>query len=586
MELPRQDRQPVRPQLGLWDAVSIIIGIVIGAAIFKSPQFIMNNVSGPSWGLAAWALGGVLSLIGALCYAELASTYPRSGGDYVYLSRAYGSWCGFLFGWAQLAVILTASIGTMAFVFGDYALTLWKPPGTVVSDEHAAVVKTLTKEQNDLLDKLREPAQKATPEQLEALNALSPEQRELLDQYRPRGTGVEPQELDLLRTLSPGQVAALQEVKQRDLARDLWTALLAAAAVVVLTVTNILGVVLGKWTQNLLSLLKVVGLGAIVYTGFKYGSHTDITAFTNPVSKEASFGLAMIFVLYAFGGWNDAAFVTAEVRNRRNIVRALLLGTAAITVIYLAVNVAYLLALGFDGMRQSWTVAADVGKLAFPDDPERGATAISVLVLVSALGAINGLVFTGSRVYSTLGAEHSVFALLGRWSPRLGSPVWALLIQAAISLAMIVGVGTAPGRYAIDWCMINLGLASMPWKQYFGGFDTLVSGTAPVFWGFFLLSGLSLFALRQQDRHIARPFSVPLFPLLPLIFCGMCFYMLYKAIAYAQYISLIGVIPLAVGLPLYRLSKRREPEADQPNGPQPFQRPMPETLLAREGDSH
>jgi amino acid transporter len=465
MERAREGKGAVPARLGLFDAVSIIVGIVIGATIYKSPQLIMSSVTSPAWGLGAWALGGVLSLIGALCYAELASTYPRSGGDYVYLSRAFGRWCGFLFGWAQLAVILTASIGAMAFVFGDYAVRVWEPPESVAS-------------------------------------------------------------------------------------REVWTALLAAAAVAVLSLTNILGVVLGKWTQNLLSLVKVVGLGAIVVVGFKHGQ-ADVLAAPAPAGTT-SFGMAMIFVLYAYGGWNDAAFVAAEVRNRRNITRALLLGTALVTVIYLAVNVAYLRALGFDGMRASWTVAADVGKMVPGVD---GARAISVLVMVSALGAINGLIFTGSRVYAALGAENSIFALLGRWSPLFGSPAWALLIQAAIALAMIAGVGTPFGRDAIDAAMLRLVHEKMPWDRYFGGFDTLVSGTAPVFWGFFLLSGLSLFALRQRDPDIERPFRVPLFPLLPLIFCGTCAYMLYSAIDYAKYVALIGAVPLAVGLPLYWLSR-------------------------------
>src|SRR5262249_4256054 len=153
--------------LSLWDAVSIIIGIVIGVTIYKSPQLIMANVSSPAMGLFAWALGGALSLVGALCYAELATTYPRSGGDYVYLSRAFGDWCGFLFGWGQLAVLLTASIGSMAFVFGDYAVGL----------------------------------------------------------------------------LGLGSAENATE-------KELWTALLAAGAVLFLSLTNVLGVILGKWTQN------------------------------------------------------------------------------------------------------------------------------------------------------------------------------------------------------------------------------------------------------------------------------------------------------------------------------------------------
>jgi APA family basic amino acid/polyamine antiporter len=250
------------------------------------------------------------------------------------------------------------------------------------------------------------------------------------------------------------------------------------------------------------------------------------------------------------------------VRNRRNIPRALLLGTALITVIYLAVNVAYLQALGFEKMRASGTVAADVGQMAFGDNASR---AISVLVMVSALGAINGLIFTGSRVYSTLGAENSIFALLGRWSPRFGSPVWALLVQSVISVAMIAGVGTPFGRDAIDVGMERLGGEKMPWARYFGGFDTLLAGTAPVFWAFFLLSGLSLFALRQRDPDIERPFRVPLFPLLPLIFCGTCAYMLYSAIDYAKYVALIGAVPLAVGLPLYWISRRTVSDGIKPD---------------------
>jgi amino acid transporter len=137
--------------------------------------------------------------------------------------------------------------------------------------------------------------------------------------------------------------------------------------------------------------------------------------------------------------------------------------------------------------------------------------------------------------------------------------VWTLVIQALIALAMIGCVGLQCGRDAIDWCMIQAGLSPMPWARYFGGFDTLLSGTAAVFWAFFLMSGLSLFALRQRDRGILRPFSVPLFPLVPLIFCSTCCYMLYSAIAYAPYISLIGVVPLVIGLPLYELSRRITP---------------------------
>src|SRR5437588_2447369 len=124
MDSPEKQTEPIRPQLGLWETVSIIIGIVIGAGIYETVPLVFKNVPNGWTALGVWVAGGLLSLVGALCYAELASTYPRSGGDYVYLTRAFGPWMGFLFGWANLVVIRTGNIGMMGYVFGDYAVKL------------------------------------------------------------------------------------------------------------------------------------------------------------------------------------------------------------------------------------------------------------------------------------------------------------------------------------------------------------------------------------------------------------------------------------------------------------------------------
>ncbi len=445
----------------MWDAVSIIVGIVVGTAIFKSPTFVFQNVAGPWQALAVWLLGGFLSLIGALCYAELATTYPRSGGDYEYLNRAYGRPVGFLFGWAQLVAILTGSIGAMAYAFADYAARLWELPSSLI----------------------------------------------------------------------------------------VW---LAAAAVVAVTLTNLLGVIAGKVTQNILSVTKIAGLMVVVVAGFMWGS---VAEFAVPVRVQTEgLGLAMVFVLYAFGGWNDAAFVAAEVRNRRrNIPMALLLGISGITGVYLLVNAAFLLVLGFEGAQQTMTPASDMMGRVWG---EWGAKAVSLLVMISALGAINGMILTGSRIYASLGNDHRMFAWLGRWNRRLGAPVGALVAQGVFALALIFAVGTDQGRLAIDYGLIKIGLRGLPWEKYFGGFDTLVAGTAPIFWAFFLLTGISLLVLRLRDPGRERPFSAPLFPLTPLVFCGVCLYMLYSSLDYARSLALIGLVPLAFGLPLYWISQR------------------------------
>jgi amino acid transporter len=447
-------------RLSPWDGVSIIIGIVVGVSIFESPRIIFSNVSGPVSALAVWVLGGVLSLIGALCYAELTTTYPQSGGDYAYLKRAYGNWVGFLFGWAQLVAILTGSIGAMAYVFANYGGRLF---GLPADSSHA------------------------------------------------------------------------------------W---LAASVVGTLAIANLFGVVVGKSVQNLLTLLKLFGVFCIIVAGLVFGGDSSLA----PAAVQGpGFGLAMILVLYAYGGWNDAAFVAAEVRDRqRNLPRVLLIGTGSITVIYLLVNAGYLWALGFEGARNSQAPAADVLRQALGPLGER---AMSVLVMISALGAVNGMLYTGSRVYASLGADHRVFAFLGRWNPYLRTPIWSIIVPALIAVAMICGVGTAGGRDVLDRALQTIGLSPLPWDQYGAGFETLVAGTAPVFWLFFLLTGLSLFVLRSKDRDVARPFRVPLFPVTPVIFCLTSVYMLYSSLIYARQLALIGIIPLIIGLPLYWISR-------------------------------
>jgi amino acid transporter len=461
MEAPANGTHPVQARLSLWDAVSIIIGIVIGAGIYETPPLVFKNVSGPWVGLGVWALAGLLCLCGALCYAELATTYPRIGGDYVYLTRAFGPWVGFLFGWAQLGVIITGSIGMMGYVFADYAARLWD--------------------------------------------------------------------------LGPG-----------------WTFLFAASAVAALSLLNALGVVIGKSAQNVLSAAKVLGLGGILAAGL-FARQSGPWMAPDAAPGTTSLGFALILVLYTYGGWNDAAFVAAELTNRRrNIPLALLLGTGFIALIYVAVNAAYLSTLGFEGARQSQAIAADALKQLLGDN---GARVMSALVMVSALGAINGLIFTGARVYSAMGAEHSVFAWLGRWQPRLGVPLWSLLAQAVISIALMAIVGTPAGRESVDRVLTGLGFGAASWGGH-GGFEALLDCTAPIFWLFFLGTGLSLFVLREKDRWVERPFSVPLYPIVPILFCNMCAYMLYSATTYAGQKTLVGVAPLLIGLPLYWLSRR------------------------------
>ncbi|HHK41622.1 MAG TPA: APC family permease, partial [Planctomycetaceae bacterium] len=261
-------------------------------------------------------------------------------------------------------------------------------------------------------------------------------------------------------------------------------------------------------------------------------------------------GVALVFVLYAFGGWNDSAFVAAEVESpKRNMPIALIAGIIGITVLYLITNLAYLAGLGLDGLRRADAPAADLAASVFGTS---GKAIVSVLVMISALGAVNGMALTGSRVYARLGQDHNVFRWLAHWNESRGAPTRSLVAQAVVSSLMIVLVGSSAGRFALDQTVRCFGIDGVPWFD--DAFETLVAGTAPIFWFFFLLTGIAFFVLRRRDGGTQRPFRVPLYPITPILFCAMCVYMLYASADYAKGLIAIGLVPLIAGPLIYWLA--------------------------------
>ncbi len=448
MDTPRKESdhlQAIPARLGLVDAVCIIVGIIIGVGIFETPAEVFHRAPGPWAALGLWALGGLIALAGALCFAELASTYPRSGGEYVYLSRAYGPTVGFLFGWAQLSVIRPGSIAAVAYIFAVFAARLggWGP-------DSLAIVG------------------------------------------------------------------------------------LAVLAIAFLTAINVLGVVLGTRTQNLLTLAKIVGLAAIVLVGFFWAQPSDAAPLAPRPDTAWWFAPAMIFILWTYSGWQEACYVAAEVKhNQRNLPRAILWGTLAVTAIYLLVNAACLVGLGFDSFRSESATKDFLSLFASP--MVQGV--MCLLVMISALGGINGMIFTTARIYAEFGADHPPFTKLSRWSRRWGTPVHALVVQGGISLLMVVGVGLIWGSRE--------------------SFNSLVDGTAAVTWLFFLLTGLALFILRLREPGVFRPFRVPGYPVLPVFFCLSCAFMMGGAIVHAPEKSFLGLAILVLGFVFFVYPKNR-----------------------------
>ena len=429
--------------LTLRHAVAVIIGLTVGAGIFKAPSLVAANVPSAGWMFALWLAGGCISVVGALCYAELASTYPNRGGDYHFLSRAFGRHAALVYAWARFSVITTGSIALLAFVFGDY-----------------------------------------------------------LSQLLPLGRH--------------------------------GSALYGALAVLLLTAINVRGLRDGVKAQTWLTVLELAGLALILVAGlwpWTGGGAAPSPAAPSPAMAPSmpAIGLAMVFVLLTFGGWNDAAAISAELRHRRSIAWALVLSVGFITLLYLLVNWAYWRTLGLGGMANSDAVATDVLTAAF--GPAAGKL-IAAMVAVAALTSINATLIVGARMASALGHDWPQLRRLSDWDAARGVPRNSFVVQCVLALALIA-----------------LGQA------FQNGFRAMVEYTAPVFWLFFLLTGLALFRLRRTDPARERPFRVPLYPVLPALFCLSSLYMLASSLSFVRSQELggfnaawVGVAVLASGM--------------------------------------
>ena len=422
--------------LSLFDTTNLIVGIIVGAGIFVAAPVVARGIGSGTGVLALWFVGGLLSFCGAVGYAELATTYPEQGGDYVYLTKAYGRWAGFLFGWLQTLVVRPGDIAVMAFVFATYA------------------------------------------ENLVGLRWIG----------RP---------------------------------------VLAAAAVAVLTAVNVAGVRSGVRTQNVLTVAKVVGVSLVIVVAV-LGPGAEVAPVEELTPEQpVPLAIALVLVLFSFGGWNETAFVAAEVREpRRNIVRAMVLGMAVVTVIYLAVNAAFLHVLGFHGLASSEAVAAETVASVFP---EAAGSMVSALICLCALGAVNGLIFAGARIAYAVGRDHRLFGALGRWSERTGTPVRALILQGSLSVVLILVLGS---------------------------FIDTVMYTAAAVYLFYLATSIAVIVLRFRDRSAPRAYSATGYPVTTVVFCLVCLFLIVASVQYRPWIAVAAGLLILLGVPGFWLSER------------------------------
>ena len=435
-QLPTPGPPTLSRRLGAFDATMIVMGGIIGSGIFINPYVVAQRVHTPVMIVGAWAAGGVIALLGAFAYAELAALRPEVGGQYAYLRDAYHPSVAFMYGWALLLIVQSGGMAAVAAAFAKYTISL--------------------------------------------IGIAVPE----------------------------------------------WT--IAVITLLILTLINCLGVRSGSNTQSVLMLLKLAAIAMLIIAGATISApHAAARAMLDaPMSPDLflRFGAAMTPVMFAYGGWQTASFVSGELaRPRRDLTIGLLVGIAGVIAIYVGVTFICVRALGAEGLANTSTPASAVMRLALG---ERGARLIAAGIAISTLGFLSQSMLTAPRVYYAMAADGLFFRSVGRISKKTHVPVVAIALQGVVAVVITLS----------------------------GTYDQILSYVVSTDFVFFGLTGLALFIFRR--RQPPAGFRTPGHPVTTAIFTASCWIVVIATIVKSPVNSLIGFGILAAGLPAYAWWRR------------------------------
>lgn len=426
-ELPRR--------LGLLDALSIVIGIIIGGGIFLVPNLIAQNLTSATSILGVWIFAGVVSFFGALACAELGAAMPATGGLYVFLREAFGPLAGFLCGWTIFLVAGTAQVAWLGVVFALY-ISYFHPLGPIASK------------------------------------------------------------------------------------------LIALAALGVFAIVNYRGVTLGALVQKLFTSAKLIGILLIVASAFFIAAPATVVAPHPQVNWLSSFGVALISCLLSYDGWAQISYVAGEVRNpSRNLLLALSIGVAVVMSVYLLANMAYLRVLSIPEIAASAHVGADTAERALGPV---GGTLVSLIILLSIVGTLNGCFLTMPRVYFAQARDGLFFRSFAWIHPRYQTPGFAIAAQAMWSAVLILT----------------------------GSYETLLVYAMFALWLLYASMITGVMVLRRTQPDLPRPYRMWGYPVTPVLFLGVALLFLGNMLVTKPGPSLAGLGLILAGVPVYFVWRR------------------------------
>ena len=474
--------------LGLMDSTTIVAGSMIGSGIFIVSAEMARQVGSPGWLLVAWTITGLLTVIGALSYGELAAMMPKAGGQYVYLREAFSPMWGFLYGWTLFMVIQTGTIAAVAVGFARYFGVLWP-----TLSESNYIVK---------------------PIHLGSSYAISLSTAQLVG-------------LLLIALLTWMNTRGLRLGK---FVQNVFTITKTGALIALI----VLGVVVG-W--NAIAAHGNFGNFWAVRGKLQEVGPGGLTALT-------TFGLfvgicvSQTNSLFSADAWNNITFTAGEVKNpRRNIPLSLAFGTFLVIALYLLANLAYLVTLPFETIQ---TVASDRVASATADVifPGAGARIMAVFIMVSTFGCNNGLILAGARAYWAMARDGLFFRSAGELNNK-HVPSWGLVIQG-IWAAVLVLPRTTTGT--------NAATGEPTYGNLYGNLLTYVISAALIF---YILTIAGVFRLRRKRPDVERPYRAFGYPIVPALYIMGAVVILAVLLIYQTATTWPGLIIIATGIPVY-----------------------------------
>ncbi len=482
--------------LGLFSSTAIVAGSMIGSGIFLVDADIARGTNSPALFLAAWVVTGVMTMIGALSYGELAAMMPKAGGQYVYLRESLGPLWGFLYGWTLFLVIQTGTIAAVGVAFGKF-LGVFFP---AISSTHW------------ILHLWKVPPIRLGPVVLGNMDV-----------------GLNTQNLAAVLLVIFLSVVNIFGVKTGALIQNVFT----AAKVSALLGLTLFGIALGRNAQAV-----AANFGANFWRNAGLGAqHAVQVGVGGPIVMVGTLtilAVAQVGSLFSADAWNNVTFTAGEVKNpSRNLPLSLALGTGVVIALYIACNFIYVLALPLDGTASAASILGRGIKYAAEDRVgtavmtqmfgSLGGLLMAGAILISSFGCNNGLILSGARVYYAMAKDGLFFKSVARLHPTYKTPAVSLMVQMVWTCVLCIS-----GSYGqlLDYIVVAV----------------LV---------FYMLTIVGLFVLRRTHPNAERPYRAIGYPVLPAIYIAMALFIDVVLLRYKPQFTWPGLAVVLLGIPVY-----------------------------------